>query len=222
MLEGQIPPGPLSRIEVLKSFPMPPIAATLILLWGLSSGLGFVLLAAYHGRPGRAGSPPDHWPSGTKVPLDKTLPTLLIFVHPRCPCSSASLAELAEVASRCRGRIAAHLLSFQPDGSDVGWHPPRVGSGASLPGITRWADRGGREAVRFGVETSGHVLLFEPSGRRLFSGGITISRGHQGGNPGLDELIATILGGPAGAGTSPVFGCPVLAPGSARRPEVVP
>jgi hypothetical protein len=200
----------------------PVIVLASSVLWGLSSGLGFVLLAAYHGRPGRDGSPPSHWPSGTKVPLDKTFPTLLIFVHPRCPCSSASLAELVQVATRYRGRFAAHLLSFRPDGSDEGWDQVQAGTEASLPGITRWADMGGREAMQFGVETSGHVLLFEPSGRRLFSGGITISRGHQGGNPGLNELIASILGEPSGVGASPVFGCPVLAPVPARRSEVVP
>ena len=193
-----------------------------VVLWGLASGLGFVLLAAYHGRPGLAGSPPDHWPPGARVPLDKDFPTLVIFVHPRCPCSSASLAELARVAARCRGRFAAHLLSYRPEGPDEGWDS--IGADAEGPaaGITRWDDPGGREALRFGVATSGHVLLFDTSGRRVFGGGITISRGHQGDNPGIYGLIATILGEPARSGTGPVFGCPILAPDPARRPQVVP
>ena len=198
------------------------IKFVLVVLWGVTSCLGFVLLAAYHGKPGRVGSSPESWPSGSQVPLDKSVPTLLIFIHPRCPCSSASLAELARVAARCRGRFAAHLLSFRPEGHDEAWGPDRAGTEPSTPGLARWVDVGGRDAVRFGVETSGHVLLFDPSGRRLFSGGITISRGHQGDNPVLDGLISTILGEPSGPRTSPVFGCPVLAPVPSLPAEVVP
>ncbi len=188
----------------------------LIIAWLLASSLGFLVLGAYHASPSSPGTPPDRWPSDTSIPLDGSLPTVLMFIHPRCPCSSASLAELQHLLARCRGRFAGHVITFRPEKVAKGWDGPDPG------GLSRRVDPGGREAARFGVETSGHVLLFDPSGRRYYSGGITVSRGHRGDNPGLDRLVATILGGPAGTCSSPVFGCPVLAPAQGRSGSIVP
>ena len=36
----------------------------------------------------------QRWPPSSQIPLDQTSPTLLLFLHPRCPCSRSSLAEL--------------------------------------------------------------------------------------------------------------------------------
>jgi hypothetical protein len=130
---------------------------------------------------------------------------LLIFIHPRCPCSSASLDNLDRLAALCPGQFTARIVAYRPSDVTQGWDVP-----AGPPSVPIWVDVDGREAKRFGIESSGHVLLFDPSGRRLFSGGITISRGHRGGNPGLDHLIDAVRGGHVGSGTAPVFGCPIL------------
>ena len=194
--------------------------ACLVSAWGLTVGAGYLLLGDYHARRGRQGSPPDHWLSGALVSLDRTRPTLLIFLHPRCPCSRASKSELARVAARCRGQFAAHLFSFRPEGPAPGWDKFEPDDGYRVPGIRSWTDKGGSEALRFGVETSGHILLYDPSGRLLFSGGITPSRGHEGDNRGLDDLVNSIRGDLQGPWNSPVYGCPVLAPALTSRPEV--
>jgi hypothetical protein len=86
----------------------------------------------------------------------------------------------------------------------------------AIPGVPSVDDEGGVEAKRFGVATSGHVLLFDRAGRLLFSGGITPARGHEGDSLGRDALIERLAGtrtisGPA---TSPVFGCPLANPES--------
>ena len=136
-----------------------------------------------------------------------------MFLHPRCPCSRASVAELASVAARCGPRFAAHAILYRPVEPSEGWDEAVIGGldEAAIPGLRRWGDRGGRLSRRFGVETSGHVLLFDPAGKLLFSGGITASRGHRGGNPGLDAVTSRIEGGAAdGSGRSPIFGCPIL------------
>jgi hypothetical protein len=197
------------------------ILAGLILTWLLALVLGFLALGRHDTTPGARGSPPDRWPSGASVQLDQSRPTLLIFIHPRCPCSAASMDELAEAVTRLRGRFAAHVLAFRPEG----WEESALGG---FDGLSIQGDPGGREAARFGVETSGHVLVFDPSGRRVFSGGITISRGHRGDNPGLDRLIGAIEGASggsgsgSGSGSSPVYGCPVFAPGEDRSGRVNP
>jgi hypothetical protein len=195
----------------------PIILWSVVVAWFVATSLGFLALGAYHTRPSGRGSPPDRWPSNASVPLDRSRPTLLIFIHPRCPCSAASMDELAQVLDRFRGRVAAHVLTYHPEGAAEGWESSAGGSGFDFR-----RDPGGREAVRFGVETSGHVLLFDPSGRRLFSGGITISRGHRGDNPGLDRLIEAVEGSSVGSGSSPVFGCPVLRPLADRSRSLAP
>src|SRR5713101_1730239 len=61
--------------------------------------LGVVITATieavvYAGTPGRAGSPHANWPATCRLSLDCNRPTLLMFAHPRCPCTRASLGEL--------------------------------------------------------------------------------------------------------------------------------
>ena len=72
-------------------------------------------------------------------------------------------------------------------------------------------DADGREAKRFGVETSGQTLLYDANGRLIFSGGITGSRGHVGENAGELALISLINGGQAERNATSVFGCPLFA-----------
>jgi hypothetical protein len=71
-------------------------------------------------------------------------------------------------------------------------------------------DADGSEARRFGAETSGHTLLFDPNGSLLFSGGITASRGHAGRNAGESAIIAAVNGKRTDRTGTPVFGCSLI------------
>ena len=191
--------------------------AALVLAWVGGTGAGFLLLDAHQARPGAAGSPPDRWPAGAATRPDPARPTLVIFLHPLCPCSAASVAELAEVEARCRGRVAIRAVIGRPEGQAAGWGPSgSIESGlAGMAGLARVDDPGGREGRRFGVETSGQVLLYGPGGRLLFAGGITPSRGHRGESRGREALVGLIDGAAVAPGRSPVFGCRVV--GSGRQ-----
>ena len=79
-----------------------------------------------------------------------------------------------------------------------------------MPGVRVYRDEGGVETRRFGVTSSGHVLLYAPSGRLQFSGGITLSRGHEGDNPGSEAIIHVVRGGTLAQHETPVFGCTLL------------
>jgi hypothetical protein len=68
-------------------------------------------------------------------------------------------------------------------------------------------DPDGVEARRFGAETSGHTQLFGTSGRLLFSGGITASRGHAGSNTGESAIIALVNNQTPARTQTLVFGC---------------
>ena len=67
----------------------------LTLLWLGAAAAGMSLLWDYALTPGEDGKSLSDWPVDSKLALDKVDPTLLVFVHPRCPCSRASMRELA-------------------------------------------------------------------------------------------------------------------------------
>lgn len=191
------------------------VAAGWVAAWGCAIGMGAVLMAAYATAPGDPGAPPDRWPAGVPVPLDRDRPTLLIFLHPLCPCSRASLDELATVLDRCGGRVAARALVYRPADRVEGWSPDDLRDAlAAIPGLSVAEDPDGAEARRFGVETSGHVLLYGPDGGCRFSGGITAGRDERGESLGRSALIACILRdeGNADDPGPPVFGCPIATP----------
>ena len=77
----------------------------------------------------------------------------------------------------------------------------------ALPGVEVVFDSGGVEAARFGAETSGHVLVFSEDGERLYSGGVTGSRGHQGDNLGRAQVLALLTTGAKAAASAHVYGC---------------
>jgi hypothetical protein len=193
-----------------------------LLFWLSGTVSGFFLLGAYHARPGQPGKPLVRWPEGCPIQLDPERSTLLIFLHPRCPCSRASVAELASIAASYPDRFAAHAILYRPEGPSEDWDRAEAAAidEALIPGLRRWTDHGGRLGRRFGVETSGHVLLFDPVGGLLFEGGITPSRGHRGQNLGLEALVARIERRDVGAGSNPIFGCPILDPTSTSRVEL--
>ena len=195
----------------------------LISTWLALTGFGFFLLQAEHARPGRSGTPRVVWPEGSPIQPDPVKPTLLVFLHPRCPCSRASVAELGSVVATLGDRFVAHAILYQPEKPSEDW--ARAGSAGlideSVSGLRRWIDPGGELGRRFGVETSGHVLLYNPAGELLFSGGITPSRGHRGDNLGLKALIARIEAQENVLERSPIFGCSTIDPNSTLRPEVI-
>ena len=187
--------------------------AGLLATWGLAVAGGMLLLAAYAASPGEPGAPPARWPAGTALPLDDRRPTLLMFLHPRCPCSRASLAELTVLMDCCGDGVAARAVVYRPRRGGEDWSPPDLRAAlAAIPGLDVSTDFDGEEARRFAVATSGHVVLYGPRGDRLFSGGITPGRSEQGDNPGRSALLGRILGGDGEAPGCPVFGCPLATP----------
>ncbi len=73
------------------------------------------------------------------------------------------------------------------------------------------ADRDGRDARLFDAHTSGQALLYDASGRLVFKGGITASRGGYGQNAGADAILALTAGVVPKRSLTPVFGCSLQA-----------
>lgn len=185
--------------------------AAVCTLWLLIVGTGIVIVLDYENANGSVGNTPKRWVSSTPLPLDATRDTLVMFAHPRCPCTRASLEELNRLLARSDGQIAAHVLFFRPKGYPDDWTKTDLWrAAAAIPGVTVGEDIDDALARKFGAETSGFVLLYNPRGELLFSGGITGSRGHAGDNTGEDTIISLATGKFFDVWQTPVYGCSLL------------
>jgi hypothetical protein len=177
-------------------------------------------ISAYVSTPGQPGAPPADWPAGSQVARAAAKSTLLMFVHPKCPCSKASIGELAVLMAHCQGQVDAHVLFLKPEEASGEWVRTETWRDAALiPGVTVHLDEAGREARLFASMTSGETLLYDAAGRLKFHGGITASRGHSGDNAGRDALEALLRGQASHQIITPVFGCNLFdAPTTVERP----
>jgi hypothetical protein len=176
-------------------------------LWLIVVGTGFGILLRYSSTRGDETRTLAVWPSSSRLSRASDRWTLLMFLHPNCPCSRASVAELGRLMSRVRGRVATKVVFVRPEGVS----PELVEDGlrvqaSGLPDTVVLDDTNG-EMERFGAETSGAVLLYDPSGTLMFSGGLTAVRGHEGNSFGQERIVALVTTGAADRADSPVFGC---------------
>jgi hypothetical protein len=181
-------------------------------LWlgGVASGL--CIVAAYENRPGVDAAAPPNWPASSTIVRATDRPTLVFLAHPQCTCTRASLGELAEVLAHAPQAPKTYVLFLRPRVFEAGWEKTDLWlSAAALPNVTVLRDDDGLEAQRFGVATSGQTLLYDARGRMIFSGGITKSRGHKGGNVGTAALVALLGRGDPLSNRTRVFGCPLFA-----------
>lgn len=185
-------------------------------------GFGFIRLQSYDSAPGAAARPPASAPVALAAFSRQTrLPVLLMFVHPKCPCTRASLDELALLMAQESGRVSAHVVFALPSADTRQWLPSDLWRQASsIPGVHVVADPDGTLTRRFGSATSGQVLLYSAAGRLLFQGGITSARGHDGDNLGSQTILRLLNGERKAVASTPVFGCPLFATQSNHTKKV--
>lgn len=181
--------------------------------WATGIVVGLVVLFRYQSTAGAVGKQVMKWPAESRIVWDGDHANLIMVAHPHCPCTRASLDSLARIMAHCHERTKATVLFVKPPGAPSGWEQTDLWrNAAAIPWVHVLCDDEGLEATRFGVRSSGHVLLFERNGQRLFSGGITSGRGHQGDNAGLDQCIAILNGETHEHHDAPVYGCSLLEP----------
>jgi hypothetical protein len=181
-------------------------------LWVLLIGAGLGILWNYESTPGIAAATPDLWPAASRIEPAADRPTLVMLAHPHCPCTRASIGELARLMTQAQGRVAAYVLFVKPSGFPDGWVQSDLwASAAAIPGVMPVLDDGGVEAGLFRAETSGQTVLYDSAGNLLFSGGITSARGHAGDNAGRAAIVSLLTSAEAGGRDTPVFGCPLFA-----------
>jgi hypothetical protein len=171
---------------------------------------GTAALFRFDQTAGAVSAVPVRWPASSDMQRPTRGGTLLVFVHPYCSCSVATLHEIALLSANGNSRSghpATTVLFYRPKNSK--WVPGSLWNKVEreIPGAHEVWDEGGGEARRFGARTSGYTILYDAKGDLLFKGGVTGSRGHEGANLGMDQLRASIDTGRAAPRASLVFGC---------------
>jgi hypothetical protein len=169
------------------------------------------ILWGYENRPGVSAEAPLLWPAESRIQRATDRATLVMLAHPHCPCTRASIGELASLMAHSQGRLNAYVLFLKPEGFTEEWEKTDLWESAvMIPGVTAMIDDGGAEARRFHAATSGQTILYGADGRLLFTGGITGSRGHAGDNAGRSSIVSLVNAGTAERTETFVFGCPLF------------
>ena len=181
-------------------------------VWLAMICVGMWFLKDYEISPGVAAAAPERWPADTRLRRDDARPTLVMLAHPHCPCTRASIGELARLMTQARDRVTAYVLFVKPPNFSEGWEQTDLlRSAAAIPGVTVVRDDNGVEANRFHAATSGQTMLYDAQGRLMFRGGITSARGHAGDNAGRTAIVSLLTEGEVGQKETAVFGCPLFA-----------
>jgi hypothetical protein len=213
-------PRPFNRFNFLKGCPggFRAIRFAAWIVWIIAVGLGMWSLMAFDLTPGGSGITSLTWPSRTGIAFQVGRINLVMFAHPNCPCTRASLAELGEIMMRSQGLISACVLFYQPTKRPADWERDDLsGLARALPNVTVRDDIDGIEAARFGARTSGYTLVYDVHGKVRFRGGITRARGQAGANAGRQAILSLLNLTQGTERETPVFGCSLTTRRTADR-----
>ena len=183
-----------------------------VVVWVVAVVLGMTLLWRYKPSAGAPDSAPAHWPSASLVERSPVLPTLVMFVHPKCACSRASIAELSRLMTDVQGRASAprsSSLRARRARGGLGGGPTSGAARRRSLGVSVRLDADGAEAARFGAIVSGTTMLYGIDGSLLFHGGNHVFPRPRGGdNAGRWRITSLVNVGKADLlAQSPTYGC---------------
>ncbi len=178
--------------------------------WIASVGYGYSMLIHYGLKPNSRINNLASWPQQSKLLLDKQLNTLVVFIHPKCPCSRATLVELDRLLVNANNKLKVIAVFIQPVASDADWSKTDLWQQAGLlKGVQRYIDKANLEAGLFNATTSGEVYLFKPNGGLVYHGGITAGRGHEGDNAGRSAIVTYVRSGKIMEPQGYAYGCSI-------------
>lgn len=204
--------------QLLHRFKANRVLLAVVSSWLALMVLGFWQLHSYSTQAGASGTAPQRL-ADTRLSDKAPGARLLFFAHPHCPCTKASLVELAIILERVPQDIVTEVHFVRPTGVSAGWE--RTASweaAAKLPGVKVLCDEAGELAQQMGAQTSGQAMLYDRQGELLFRGGLTRARGQAGESPGRRAILARLAGAAAPAEAA-VYGCPLLNAPAACSPE---
>src|SRR5689334_13238619 len=177
-------------------------------LWLVVMAGGFAWLLNEQNRAGAPASPPAVWPEASRIAHGKGRFTLLVFAHPKCGCTVATLRDLERLLAHAPRDLDVDVVFALPAGAPPDWSRTSLTRTArEIEGVTVVLDPGQVDERRFGARTSGQALIYAGDGRLRFAGGLTPGRAHEGDNAGCDAILSQLTSTSRPAATTPVFGC---------------
>jgi len=193
----------------MKVLPFKPALLLVFLAWLGSIVIGYAWLFRYSFVAGEASTAPESIPRSLAPPGSSSRWQVFLALHPHCPCSLATVRELAKVLTRAADVSVVTVLMYKPSNEPDSWLEGRLLDECRRMNCRVQPDPEGRFAKVLGTVTSGDVVVYDASGKLRYHGGITGSRGHEGDNPGQQAVIDLLRGGSASHSSMPVFGCPI-------------
>lgn len=178
--------------------------------WMLACVSLFVMLWSYANVAGTQGMLPAGWSPATQLQAPDDRAMLLVFAHPKCPCTRATMSAIERLQREVPGTFATRVVFYEPDVADASWRETDLWArAAKLIDAKAIADPGGLMTSEAGAVVSGCVALFDRDGVLQFWGGLTPSRGHEGESVGLSALRSILRGRDPGPVRAPVYGCEI-------------
>src|SRR5258708_15810355 len=139
------------------------VTSAAVVLWLPAVAFGINVLWKYSTTPGQPGAPPLDWPPSAPIERVNGRATLVMFAHPQCECSKATLGELAIIMAHAPGRLEADVFFYLPASAAGTWARTDLWQSASaIPGVRGHEDREAAVAPSFGPFPSGPTLLSVP------------------------------------------------------------
>jgi hypothetical protein len=181
------------------------------ILWLSIACGGVFYLARYENEPAAKNvAYPPVFPPESRIERDGARPTLVFFAHPKCPCTRASLRELARLMTDTGGKLQAFVVFIKPPGESEQWTNTDLRRSAeAIPNVRVLIDADERETTIFNAQTSSLTLLYDRAGNLRFNGGITAARGHEGDNAGRRAVFEIVAEEADKTVETFVFGCPL-------------
>src|SRR5882724_6512036 len=84
-------------------------------LWLAAVNNATTLMIHYSNTPSNTGLAPAIWPGASTISCDSRRPTLIMFAHPHCPCTRASLSELARLLTQTPDKLNTYVVFLKPE-----------------------------------------------------------------------------------------------------------
>ncbi|MFG0264844.1 MAG: RedB [Rhodopirellula sp. JB055] len=216
MLTQEPHSGQIQRMDLQKVHPttrtIPPFLYRVAILWGFILAALFFALISYGNTAGPSDPPPEtaftKQVDGVSEINTSSGWELMMAVHPKCPCTVASVNELQHLLDQFGDQLKCRFLVYHPADTDAAWIEdgitPRL---SEIPQASIEPDETGKTALALGMQTSGAVVVFDSQGIPCFHGGITVSRNHEGDNLGVRAISMLLQGKSPPITSTPVFGC---------------
>src|SRR5262245_53158680 len=81
--------------------------------WLAACGLATYLAISFDFNPGYLGTKLASWPIASGIARDTQRKTLIAFLHPRCPCTQATVNNLVSAMKRCP-EVSLVAVTFVP------------------------------------------------------------------------------------------------------------